>query len=671
MLSSSSTNSFGREKDASRETPDRRMSVEDYIQQTSPHSAELTPAEKSLEGKEDVFDVNQDVLENRLVFPTVEEVEVEAPTQKICYHYTISKKRDKKRKTKNMNGRSVMKDFANIMQNNLSVWKSGAGTFDLEHDADTIGVPTSLWDMDHTKLEFPSSLTSKHRHILHGICESLNLNHTSSGTTADRYVTVSKEKCGAQGHNLSRAVYGSMHYDDTVEKQTCVSFIQGARREQIAALEAGIRDDGEVVDHLHLYESRNFHLETLANVPMLTLENIIIVDTEEKLQNASEHLKKGNRIAFDAEWHSYRSYYGVTCLLQLTRGDGVVFLVDTLATWNGVKQHLGPLFEDPQVIKVCLAGQQDVQFLLRDFGIVTRGCFDLQIAVKILENVTSMGYTSLLALCGCDASVLSHIDQGKTNVRVSDWRRRPLSLEMLEYASCDCYYLLPCHDILAHRLAQTWGLRGAVSGSLTSTITAMRSALDKASFKVTDWKKNKPYCAMQEVLKKSNDKIKGHNKNAWKKKRCVYQPVFGARNEKVLEALYAYRESQAWNFDESLHFIASADLLFHMAWKLPTTSQAVMDVISSSNLTFPEMHLAAMRPPVGDPLYKETPTLEAQESACSPWADAIKEALEKIERVADSEEGKKEGSPFWTTRKMWATIGATSILFIALRRSRK
>ena len=54
-----------------------------------------------------------------------------------------------------------------------------------------------------------------------------------------------------------------------------------------------------------------------------------IVDTAELLRQAGARLRVCHQISFDLEMHSFRSYHGVTCLIQLS-GGGVNYLVDPL-----------------------------------------------------------------------------------------------------------------------------------------------------------------------------------------------------------------------------------------------------------------------------------------------------------------------------------------------------
>ena len=63
----------------------------------------------------------------------------------------------------------------------------------------------------------------------------------------------------------------------------------------------------------------------------------------EKLRNARE-------IAIDLEYHSYRSFYGFVCLMQLSTRDED-WVVDTLAVRDELEE-LNEVFTDPKIVKV-------------------------------------------------------------------------------------------------------------------------------------------------------------------------------------------------------------------------------------------------------------------------------------------------------------------------------
>ena len=121
-----------------------------------------------------------------------------------------------------------MKAFSKLVQSNLEAWKFGnVALLDTNYDQEEIGLPTSFWAMHKTELTFPDILSPKQRHVIHEICEELNLKHESHGAVAERVVSVFKGEV-AQGHNLSRAVYGCVYYEDGVDKPQHVAYLRSA-----------------------------------------------------------------------------------------------------------------------------------------------------------------------------------------------------------------------------------------------------------------------------------------------------------------------------------------------------------------------------------------------------------------------------------------------------------
>ena len=76
------------------------------------------------------------------------------------------------------------------------------------------------------------------------------------------------------------------------------------------------------------------------------------VDTYDGVLEMLEELKKAGEIAIDLEHHDYRTYIGLTCLMQISTRDKD-WIVDTLKPWRHRLQVLNEVFADPSIIKVC------------------------------------------------------------------------------------------------------------------------------------------------------------------------------------------------------------------------------------------------------------------------------------------------------------------------------
>lgn len=97
-------------------------------------------------------------------------------------------------------------------------------------------------------------------------------------------------------------------------------------------------EDGNIVSYLHPYEleiekfepSDELLIKVEPIVPQ-SMDNFpyIYVDTVEKLNTMLDELRKVKEIAVDLEHHSYRTYQGITCLMQISTREKD-FIVDTL-----------------------------------------------------------------------------------------------------------------------------------------------------------------------------------------------------------------------------------------------------------------------------------------------------------------------------------------------------
>lgn len=74
------------------------------------------------------------------------------------------------------------------------------------------------------------------------------------------------------------------------------------------------------------------------------------VASSEDLTELLGHLRGVKEIAVDLEYHSFRSYYGFVCLMQISTREGD-WVVDTL-TLREELEELNEVFTDPKIVKV-------------------------------------------------------------------------------------------------------------------------------------------------------------------------------------------------------------------------------------------------------------------------------------------------------------------------------
>ncbi len=171
------------------------------------------------------------------------------------------------------------------------------------------------------------------------------------------------------------------------------------------------------------------------------------IDTDRGLLDVIAVLCDEPRYALDTEFHRERTYWPKLALLQIAWQDGLV-LIDPLAI---DMQPLAKLMQS-DALAVLHACTQDLEVLEQACGEIPKRLFDTQVAAGFLGLSTP----SLAALHERELGV--HL--AKTN-RLTDWLRRPLKPDQLEYAASDVARLLELHDRIVAQLEERSRLQWA------------------------------------------------------------------------------------------------------------------------------------------------------------------------------------------------------------------
>jgi len=165
-----------------------------------------------------------------------------------------------------------------------------------------------------------------------------------------------------------------------------------------------------------------------------------VVTTSEALAELGAQLETLAAIGLDTEFLRERTYRAELCLVQVSATRDAS-CVDPLALTD--LEPLARVLTAHSTIKVMHASRQDIEVLLPVTGLV-RPVFDTQIAAALTGLPAQVGYAELVRrLIGQDLA--------KTHTR-TDWSRRPLSPEQIEYALDDVRYLLPLKSLLEEQL---------------------------------------------------------------------------------------------------------------------------------------------------------------------------------------------------------------------------
>ena len=159
---------------------------------------------------------------------------------------------------------------------------------------------------------------------------------------------------------------------------------------------------------------------------------------EERLAELVSEARRAPDYALDTEFHREQTYYPRLGLVQLAWA-GRVVLVDPLAT------SLEPLkaLLDSRATAVMHAPDQDLEILRHLLG---------QVPARLTDTQTAAGFCGLRSASLRDLLArFLEIDVAKGD-RLTDWLRRPLQPEQLEYAAGDVRHLLALWAALGTRL---------------------------------------------------------------------------------------------------------------------------------------------------------------------------------------------------------------------------
>ena len=311
------------------------------------------------------------------------------------------------------------------------------------------------------------------------------------------------------------------------------------------------------------------------NNPALSDMKGVWIDTEEDLKKLVDRINDGGNemreIAIDLEAHSFRSFSGFVCLMQLslrrpkvdagklaTLADGdesimtaYDFLIDVLPLRNVMNEYFAPIMANPDIVKVMHGADSDVLWLQRDFGIYIVNLFDTGRASRALPHFSKAGLAYLL-------SKYADVEADKKH-QLSDWRQRPLPHDMLSYAASDTMYLLDIYDkVRLEHLKHDMG-NGVIS--ISSVLDASKKVCliryDKEAFRPDSYKKL--------IMSRRGNKVNTDLSDG---------------QDAVLKALFDWRDSISRTEDESLQYVCGNSGLVRIAKNCPQTILALKSCVN-------------------------------------------------------------------------------------------
>lgn len=279
------------------------------------------------------------------------------------------------------------------------------------------------------------------------------------------------------------------------------------------------------------------------------------IDTPEALTRASIELEQEKCIAVDLENHSFHTYYGFLCLMQIStlRCD---YVIDIIRLREYVGSLLRNIFADSDIIKVFHGAQSDIQWLQRDFNIFVVNMFDTFFAAKALQ-LAAYGLSHLLQkYCGVTAD---------KKYQLADWRTRPIPEEMLKYARMDTHYLLNIYGTLCQELRQKGGDHLVLAIFQQSTLSAL------SLYKPESW-----------------------DPQGWRSIVGKSSVPYSEREVSIIKAIYAWREKIAKEENESPPAVMPNYMILRIA-QGPSTDPQIIFKLAKHPMTVAMKHVESLK----------------------------------------------------------------------------
>ncbi|KAL4326292.1 hypothetical protein GQ457_11G006270 [Hibiscus cannabinus] len=285
-----------------------------------------------------------------------------------------------------------------------------------------------------------------------------------------------------------------------------------------------------------------------------------LVEEVKDLKELAAKLSSVNEFAVDLEHNQYRSFLGLTCLMQIsTRTED--FIVDTLKLRIHVGPYLREVFKDPTKKKVMHGADRDIVWLQRDFGIYICNLFDTGQASRVLKMERNSLEHLLQHFCGITAN---------KEYQNADWRLRPLPAVMLRYAREDTHYLLYIYDLMRIKLISMPVEPEHCDAPLVEQV----------------YKRSSDVCMQlyeKELL----------TENSYLHIYGLQAAGFNAEQLAIVSGLYEWRDRIARSEDESTGYILPNKILIEIAKQMPATAGKLRRLLKSKH-PYVERNLGAV-----------------------------------------------------------------------------
>ena len=166
----------------------------------------------------------------------------------------------------------------------------------------------------------------------------------------------------------------------------------------------------------------------------LSFTSPIFVDNKEDMKLMVSELDSENILAIDTEFDWRTTYHPKICLIQIASKNSI-YIIDCLKI--NLKYLTKKLLSDSTKLLIFHSVRSDATVLSSALNVYVKNVYDIQIAEKKISKKDIQAYGEIV-------KKYCHIKIDKEETQ-SNWLRRPLSENQINYAANDVRYLIPIY----------------------------------------------------------------------------------------------------------------------------------------------------------------------------------------------------------------------------------
>mmetsp|Transcript_10226 Transcript_10226/g.41400 ORF Transcript_10226/g.41400 Transcript_10226/m.41400 type:complete len:604 (-) Transcript_10226:710-2521(-) len=268
-------------------------------------------------------------------------------------------------------------------------------------------------------------------------------------------------------------------------------------------------------------------------------------------------------VALGMERNSWRCFYGVACLMEISlrgvtvKDDALVnqldFLIDLLVpeVRRVLPNMLGATLTNFNIVKVAHRADSWAQHVQRDLRLCCVNIIDIRIACEELAHTSNSPNHTM------ESSIRYNYVKNKRRCQLADWLQRPLPVTMRECARLQTHFILLFYDFVRNELGSTPQLHRVLELS------------NKVRLRVHD----------SERLRQQQLRTLLHDTLLDKISKRKLDPVHIYHSGQLGASLCIWQSHKAKREDVSHGYVLSSANLVKLILQHPTTRQGVMELL--------------------------------------------------------------------------------------------